>query len=117
MASKPQMVILIIDLIGRLELLSFQNRPSSKIIHSQWGTAGPTADLENVPTWPIADSNTNVLDVPKNMQQLHVGKGLQNSTSLPTPVRVNKLNHFLQGYNSHLKYRLVQGLKFGFKIN
>lgn len=59
MGVKPQIVI---DLKGKLELVLSQDGLSSKIIHSQWAT---TVDHENLKTWPLADSNTNVLDVPK----------------------------------------------------
>ncbi|CAG2244771.1 unnamed protein product [Mytilus edulis] len=84
--SADQKAAAMISQLKELELLPFQDRLSSKIIHSQWGTAGPTADQENVPTSQLANSNTSVSDVPKNMQQFHAGKGLQNSTSLPTPM-------------------------------
>ena len=37
--------------------------------------------------------------------------------SLPTPVKVNQLAPFLEGYDSNLKNNLVQGFTSGFKIN
>jgi len=42
---------------------------------------------------------------------------LQITASLPTPVKVNQLAHFLEGYNSNLKNNLIQGFTSGFKIN
>ena len=50
------------------------------------------------------------------MSQSHVKSGL-HTTSLPTPIKVNKLEHFLQGYNCDVKNKLIQGFSFGFKIN
>ncbi|VDI42881.1 Hypothetical predicted protein [Mytilus galloprovincialis] len=57
-----------------------------------------------------------VCNVIKNMPQSHVKSGLQ-PTSLPTPIKVNKLNIFLKGYDKAMKLNLIQGFTFGFKIN
>jgi hypothetical protein len=46
----------------------------------------------------IADSNTSVFSVQKSMSESHVKSGL-HTTSLPTPIKVNKLDNFLQGYD------------------
>lgn len=50
------------------------------------------------------------------MSQSHVKSGL-HTTSLPKPVKVNKVDHFLQGYDCDVKNKLIQGFSFGFKIN
>lgn len=53
----------------------------------------------------------------KNIHHSHVKNGLLKVTELPTPVRVIKLNHFLHGYNSDLKDKLISWFSHGFKIN
>ncbi|CAG2215629.1 unnamed protein product [Mytilus edulis] len=50
------------------------NGNTNKTIHSQWGTAGPTADQENVPTSQLANSNTSVSDVPKTCNSFMQGR-------------------------------------------
>jgi hypothetical protein len=50
------------------------------------------------------------------MSQSHV-KSCLHTISLPTPIKVNKLEHFLQGYDCDVKNKLIQRFSFGFKIN
>lgn len=54
-------------------------------------------------------------NVAKVMPLTHAEDG--RKTKLPTPMKVDKLEYFLHGYDIHLRPELVQGFTFGFKIN
>ena len=80
--------------------------------HNPFPIAGPT-----VQSSVSADLNINVHSAQKSMPLSLAENGFQIMVSLPTPVKVNQLAYFLEGYDSNLKNNLFQGYTSGFKSN
>ena len=90
---------------------------------------GPAGPFKQVSTVPVANSNTCVLNVVENTraasaQLRHLSVQKENEIvhrvlhSKPvTPVRVDRLDFLLHGYDRVLKQFLVDGFRFGFRIH
>ncbi|CAG2200166.1 unnamed protein product [Mytilus edulis] len=96
----------------------FKGGPSISI-NSQMAIAGPSVNQGNAQQ-SFVNSNTNVYTAARNTVPLHVQSKKENRqtlSKLPTPIKVENLEHFLVGYETQLKDKLIHGFSFGFSIN
>ena len=115
MKSVPVKCQTITELANMLEALPFKHGLSNNTIHFQLVIAGPTVKQGDVQTSVSADLNINVYSAQKRMPLSLAANGFQIMASLPTPVKVNQLAHFLEGYDSNLKKQFGSGVYIRFQ--
>ena len=120
---------------GRQILFANRNRPpTNHVFVLNSFRKGPAGPFKQVSTAPDANSNTCVLNVVENTRaasaQLRRPKvdslSVQKANEIVhrvlhskpvTPVRVDRLDFLLHGYDRVLKQFLVDGFRFGFRIH
>ena len=120
---------------GRQILFANRNRlPTNHVFVLNSFRKGPAGPFNQVSTVPDANSNTCVLNVVENTRAASAQLRGQKVDSLSvqkaneivhrvlhskpvTPVRVDRLDFLLHGYDRFLKQFLVDGFGFGFRIH